>query len=269
MTELDEQTIFEILSHTTRRKILRMLFQGGYMNYSEIQEVIGQSPGVIYHHLEKLRDQGILQQRSTKEYELTTLGTNIVQYLDKMNDEDSQLTKKSIQKYFFLIPLTKIVKNNPFHWVLEAGLILLLTSLIQIEFPIQIIGPFLFPSSESFLSRIFFQILGYGIMFLVIEIAAKILVPSNSAFIDLILLRGFLIFPLLSSIFSFLLWGTSITLTTVPEPFFWLTTILLHVLYTYFLIHLLIKVKRISFEHSLIISLIQVYIFLIGYFLLA
>ena len=175
----------------------------------------------------------------------------------------------SIQKYFFLIPLTKIVKNNPFHWVVEAGLILLLTSLIQIEFPIQIIGPFLFPSSESFLSRIFFQILGYGIMFLVIEIAAKILVPSNSAFIDLILLRGFLIFPLLSSIFSFLLWGTSITLTTVPEPFFWLTTILLHVLYTYFLIHLLIKVKRISFEHSLIISLIQVYIFLIGYFLLA
>jgi DNA-binding transcriptional ArsR family regulator len=269
MTELDEQTIFEILSHTTRRKILRMLFQGGYVNYSEFQEVIGQSPGVIYHHLEKLRDQGILQQRSTKEYELTTLGTNIVQYLDKIKDEDSQLSKKSIQKYFFLIPLTNIVKNNPFHWVVEAGLVLLLASLIQIDFPIQIMGPFLFPSSEPALSRFFFQILGYTIMFFVIEITAKILIPSKSTFIDLVLIRNFLIFPLLSSIFCFLLWGTSIILSPVPELLFWLTTILLHGLYTYFLVHLLIKVKKVSFEHSLIISLIQIYVFLIGFFLLA
>ena len=269
MTELEEQTIFEILSHSTRRKILRILSQEVYVNYSELQEVIGQSPGVIYHHLEKLRNQGILQQRSTKEYELTSMGLNIVAYMDKIKEEDLAdfVTRDPIQRYFFLIPLARIVKNNPFHWIMEAGLLLILTSVIQIGFPIQIIGPFLFPSSEPFIIRILFQVLSFGLMTVLVVSLAHILAPSSSRSSDLLMLRGILIFPLLSSIFSFFLWGTSLILTTVPNIFYWLLTLILHGGYTYFLIHLLMKIKRISFERSLIITLLQSYILLIVFFL--
>lgn len=271
MTELEEQTIFEILSHSTRRKILRILSQEVYVNYSELQEVIGQSPGVIYHHLEKLRNQGILQQRSTKEYELTSMGLNIVAYMDKVKEEDLDdfVTRDPIQKYFFIIPLARIVKNNPFHWIMEAGLLLILTSVIQIGFPIQIIGPFLFPSSEPFIIRMFFQVLSYGLMTVLIVSLAYILAPSSSSSSDLLMLRGILIFPLLSSIFCFILWGISLILTPVPNIFYWLLTLLLHGGYIYFLIHLLMKLKRISFEHSLIIALLQSYILLIVFFLLS
>ncbi|PWI47615.1 hypothetical protein CEE45_10640 [Candidatus Heimdallarchaeota archaeon B3_Heim] len=269
MTKLDEQAIFEILSHSTRRKILRMLSQDIYVTYSDFQENIGQSPGVIYHHLEKLRDQGILQQRSTKEYELTSLGFNLVSYMDKMNDDDlaEYISRKSFQRLFFIIPLARIVTDNPFHWILEAGLIIILTSVIQIDFPIQIIGPFLFPSSDPFGIRIFIQILSYGLLMFSVMGIGKYLAPSSTNLFDPPLLTGFLIFPLLSSIFSCFLWGISSVLTSVPEILYWSLTILLHVFYTYFLIHLLMKIKRITFERSLILSLLQIYIFLLIFLL--
>ncbi|MHA2054743.1 MAG: winged helix-turn-helix domain-containing protein [Candidatus Hodarchaeales archaeon] len=271
MAELDEQILFEILSHSTRRKILRILAQAVIVNYSDLQDAINQSPGVIYHHLEKLRKQGILQQRSTKEYELTPMGLNIVEYMDNIKEKDLAdfVTREPIQRYFLLIPLARIVKNSPFHWIMEVGLLLILTSAIQIDFPIQVIGPFLFPSSEPFLNRLVIQVLSFGLMIVLILSLAYLLAPSTSGSSDLMLFRGILIFPFLSSLCCFVLWGVSLILTPVPSFFYWLLTLLLHGGYAYFSIHLLLKIKRISFERSLIIALIQSYTLLIVFFLLS
>ncbi|MHA1977947.1 MAG: winged helix-turn-helix domain-containing protein [Candidatus Hodarchaeales archaeon] len=271
MSELDEQSIFEILSHSTRRNILRILSHDIHVTYSEFQENIGQSPGVIYHHLEKLRDQGIVQQRSNKEYELTALGSNIVSYMDKLsNDELSEyISRNSFHKFFLAIPLAKIVQENPFHWLFEAGLVIIFTLVVQVDFSIQIIGPFLFPSLNSFELRLFLQVISYGLLTLLMMGIGNYLTPSSSRSSDFHLMKGFLVFPLLSSVFSCFLWFISVVLTTVPLLLYWSLTILLHALYTYFLIHLLMRIKRISFEHALILSLVQIYVFLVLFLLIS
>lgn len=264
MTKLDEQELFEILSHPTRRTILRALSQGYYISYSDLQEILGQSPGVIYHHIEKLRDQGILQQRSTKEYELTPAGLKIVTYMDKIKEEDlfTLLTQSKVHRIFLRAPVAKIVQNNPLHWTLEVGLIIIITSLIQINFPIQIIGPFLIPSLEPFLIRFLFQILTYIVWIAFIEFLAYLFAKSSPRTRRLTMISGLLVLPLLSSIFSSILWVTSLVLTSVPNALYWVLTLLLYVCYSYLLIHLLMTIRKISFEHSIIITLLQGYLYL-------
>ncbi|UCE14666.1 MAG: winged helix-turn-helix transcriptional regulator [Candidatus Heimdallarchaeota archaeon] len=270
MTKLDEHDLFELLSHPTRRKILRILSQGYYVSYSDLQEFIGQSPGVIYHHIEKLREQGIIQQRATKEYELTSAGLKVVEYMDKIKDEDlhTVLTQTTIQKLFLFPPVAGFIQNNPLHWAIEVGLLLLITTLIQIEFPIQIIGPFLIPSLEPFAERFLVQIISFLLMIFLVEMLAQILgkPPYRSSHLPMI--SGLLVLPLLSSISSCILWVISLFGTSVPIEVYWFLTIILHVGYYYLLIHLLIKIKKLSVERSIIITLTQGYLFLAFVFLL-
>jgi DNA-binding transcriptional ArsR family regulator len=270
MKQLDEQVVFEILSHPTRRKILRILTQEYYVNYSELQEVIGQSPGVIYHHLEKLREQGILQQRSTKEYELTSRGLNVVAYMDKIQTEElaEYVPRSSVQNIFVVLPIGKFIQKNPFHWAVEVGLVFIITTFIQLEFPIQIIGPFLIPSLESFLIRFWLQILSYFIMVALVFILAQLLASQSSTSSSLHLISGLLILPLLSSLASCLLWGITLLSPSIPVEIYWLVTILLHVGYTYLMIHLLVVIRKLSLERSIIITLVQGYIFLLFVFIL-
>lgn len=264
MTKLEEQELFEILSHPTRRTILRTLSQGYYVSYSDLQEILEQSPGVIYHHIEKLREQGILQQRSTKEYELTPAGLKIVAYMDKIKEEDfnTVFTQSSVQRLFLKAPVAKFIQNNPLHWTIEVGLLIIIASLIQIDFSVQIIGPFLVPSLEPFVVRILVQILTYVISIAFIEFLAFLFSKSSNRTKSLSMISGLLLLPLLSSLFSSILWVISIALTSVPLVFYWALTLLLNGCYSYFLIHLLMKIRKISFEQSIIITLIQGYLFL-------
>ncbi len=50
----NEQELFEILSHPLRRQILRLLNQYYIGTYTDLKEHVKSSPGVIYHHLQKL-----------------------------------------------------------------------------------------------------------------------------------------------------------------------------------------------------------------------
>lgn len=264
MAKLNEQELFDILSHPTRRIILRTLFEGYHASYSDLQKIIDQSPGVIYHHIEKLREQGLLQQRSTKEYELTPAGLKIVEYMSKIKEEEfsTVLTQSAIHRFFLLAPVAKIVQNNPLHWTIEISLLLIISSIAQIDFRIQIIGPFLIPSLEPFLTRLLYQIVSFIMMIACIEILAHFLAKSSNNIKRLSMIRGLLVLPLLSSVFSFFLWLVSLVLTSVPLEFYWVLTLLLYACYTYLLIHFLIKIRKISFERSIIITLLQGYLFL-------
>ncbi len=262
MTKLNEQELFEILSHPTRRIILRTLSQGYDVSYSDLQEILGQSPGVIYHHIEKLREQGIIQQQSTKEYELTPAGLKVVMYMDKIKEEDlsTVITHSSIQRFFLLVPVAEVVQNNPLHWTIEVGLVIIITSLIQINFPIQIIGPFLIPSLKPFLVRFLLQILTYIMSIIFIDFLANIFAKSSNRIKRLSMINGLLVLPLLSSVSSSILWLVSLVLTSVPLVFYWVVTLVLYVCYSYLLIHLLMKIRKISLEHSIIITLLQGYL---------
>ncbi|MFX0052342.1 MAG: winged helix-turn-helix domain-containing protein [Candidatus Hodarchaeota archaeon] len=264
MPKLDEHEFFELLSHPIRRKIIRLLSQDYYVSYSDLKEIIGLSPGAIYHHLEKLRDQGILRQRSTKEYELTSRGLKVIEYMDKIQEEDlhSFITQSPIRRLFLLPPLAAFIQKNPLHWLIEAGLLLLLTTLIQIEFPIQVIGPFLLPSLEPFVLRFMVQLLSFFLMVILVEILAQLLAKPPYRSSHFAMISGLLVLPLLSSISSCILWIISLTGTHVPTGVYWTLSLLLLSSYVYFLIHLLIKIKKLTIERAIIITLVQGYVFL-------
>ncbi|MHA2407718.1 MAG: winged helix-turn-helix domain-containing protein [Candidatus Ranarchaeia archaeon] len=270
MSKLDEHEFFELLSHPIRRQIIRILSQGIYVTYSDLKELLGLSPGGIYHHLEKLREQGILHQRSTKEYELTATGLKVIEYLDRIQEDEFQsiITQSPIRKLFLFLPLAGFIQKNPIHWTVETGLLFLITTLIQIEFPIQIIGPFLLPSLEPFANRFLFQLLSFLLMGIIVVILAQILTKPPYRTSNLVLISGLLVLPLLSSIASCILWIITLTDTYVPVGIYWIVTFALLSSYAYLLIHLLIQIKKLSVERAIIITLIQGYAFLTFIFLL-
>lgn len=269
MPKLDEHEFFDLLSHPIRRQIIRILSQGFYVTYSDLKETLGLSPGGIYHHIEKLREQGILRQRSTKEYELTTTGLKVIEYMDKIQEEDLHgvIIQSPIRKLFLFLPLAGFIQKNPIRWTVESGLLLLITTLIQVEFSIQIIGPFLLPSLEPFANRILFQMLSFLLMVIIVGILAQILSKPPYRTSHLVMINGLLALPLLSSIASCILWVITLTGTHVPAGIYWIVAIALLSSYAFLLIHLLMQIKKLSFERAIIITLIQGYAFLILIFI--
>ena len=93
-----EQELFEILSHPLRRQILRYLYQYYVITYSELRGHIGSSPGVIYHHLQKIEKLQLICQNDKKEYKLTEKGNQIVNYMNQSADQSTPLTTAA--RYF-------------------------------------------------------------------------------------------------------------------------------------------------------------------------
>ena len=269
MSKLDEHEFFDLVSHPVRRQIIRLLSQGIYVTYSDLKEILNMSPGGIYHHLEKLREQGILNQLSTKEYELTSTGLKVIEYLDRIQDDEFQsiITHSPIRKIFLSFPFAEFIKKNPIHWIVEAGLLFIVTTLIQIEFPIQIIGPFLLPSSEPSTHRFLLQLLSFLLMVILVVLLSYLFSKPPMHTSNSILISGLFVLPVLSSIASCILWLITEANTYVPALIYWLITIALLISYAFLLIHLLIHIKKLSVERAIIITLIQGYAFLAFIFL--
>ncbi|MFQ5978971.1 MAG: winged helix-turn-helix domain-containing protein [Candidatus Heimdallarchaeota archaeon] len=266
--KIDEQALFEILTHSLRRQILRELFQNSFLTYSDLQQILGHGPGVIYHHLQKLQDLGFLHQRENKEYELTPKGHSLVVYMGRTSEEGSSVvtSSASFQNYFLKIPLANIVLENPVRWMVELGFILVVILVIQIDFPILIIGPFLLPSDLSFQLRIALQFAFFFLMVLLLEgICLSWKPPANN---QLPFLSGLLILPALSAGGVGLLWGLTIAFSDPPTWLFWVLIACLNASYLYIIIHLLLRIKELSFERAVILALLVSYLFLAcGYLL--
>jgi DNA-binding transcriptional ArsR family regulator len=268
MQELEEQAIFEVLSHAIRRQILRELALNILLTYSDFKQLLGHGPGVIYHHLQKLQELGFLYQRPNKEYELTSAGNSIVAYMNQATDR-SIFTKEAstgLQNFFLNISLAQIIIENPRRWLLESSLLLLFILLIQIDFPILVIGFFLVPSDLSFPIRIGLQAAFFLVMALILEAGAFVWNPQSRNHLQFS--SSLLIFPLLSAIGVAILWGSTEFVSRVPEWFYWTVIGLLQCCYFYALIHLLMHIKKLSFEQSAILALAISYLFFFcGYML--
>ena len=268
-SQVREQELFDILSHTTRRMILRELDKQLYLAYSELQILIPQSPGVIYHHLEKLQEKGLIQQRKNKEYELTPLGVQAVTYLKKLDDEDlpSVVTSQSSFYAFFVkIPLWRLFRKNPFRWALEIAGITIILFFLQLNFPVLIIGPYLLPTTLELQYRILIEFMVFFLMFLGL-LGLDLLVSKKRDVFPLF--AGLLVLPLISFGASVLIYFLSLVFITVPSLLFWLLTIILQLFYAYILVHLLHKITRLSFDRSVIVTLLIGYFFLSCVFLLS
>ncbi len=266
-SKINEQELFNILSHTTRRMILRELSKQLYLSYSELQILIPQSPGVIYHHLEKLQKKGLIQQRKSKEYELAPLGVQAVSYLEKLDDDDvsSVVTPRSpFHDIFLKIPLSRLILKNPLRWAMEIAALTIVLFILQLNFPVLIVGPFLLPTTLELEFRIFLEILIFLLMFSGLIILDLVIFKKR----DVVpLVAGLLVLPLLSFGASVLLYSLSITLITVPSLLFWILTFILQLSYAYVLIHLLNKLARLSFDQSVIVTLLVGYFFLLCVFI--
>jgi hypothetical protein len=248
--------------------ILRELGKQLYLGYSELQILIPQSPGVIYHHLEKLQEMSLIQQRESKEYELTPLGVQAVSYLKKLEDDDVPslvASQTPYQNFFLKIPVSKVILKNPQRWAIEISVVLILLFIIQINFPVLIIGPFLMPSNLSLPVRTMIGVTTFCLMFLLVLLLKKAF--SRSSKNSLPLLAGLLLLPLLSLGASIALYLMTQVFSTVPSIFFWIVTVVLQFCYLYVLIHDLIKISRLSFDQAVIITLLIGYLFLLGVFI--
>ncbi|UCG01143.1 MAG: helix-turn-helix transcriptional regulator [Candidatus Heimdallarchaeota archaeon] len=261
-SQIQEQELFDILSHTTRRMILRELNKQLYLAYSELQILIPQSPGVIYHHLEKLQEKGLIKQRESKEYELAPLGVQAVSYLEKLDDDDVSsvvTSRSSFHDLFLKIPLSRFILKNPLRWAIEIAALTAVLFFLQLNFPVLIVGPFLLPTTFELPLRIFLEIIIFLLMFSGLLIF-DLVISKKRDFLSLF--AGLLVLPMLSFIASVLLYVVSIIFITVPSLLFWVLTFILQFCYAYVLIHLLNKISKLSFDRSVIVTL------LIGYFFL-
>jgi DNA-binding transcriptional ArsR family regulator len=267
--ELEEQAIFEVLSHAIRRQILRELSLNILLAYSDFKQLLGHGPGVIYHHLQKLQELGFLYQRPDKQYELTSAGKSIVAYMNQATDR-SIFTKEAstdLQNFFLNIPLAQIILENPRRWLLESSLLVLFLLILQIEFPILVVGFFLIPSDLSFPIRLGLQAFFFLVMALILEAGAFVWNPHSRNHLQFS--NSLLIFPLLSAIGVAILWGSTEFISRVPEWFYWTTIGLLQGCYFYAVIHLLMHIKKLSFEQSAILALAISYLFFFcGYMLI-
>ena len=268
--QINEQELFDILSHTTRRMVLRELSKQLYLAYSELQILIPQSPGVIYHHLEKLQEKGLIQQRKSREYELTPLGVQAVSYLNKLDDDDlpSVITSQSsFYEIFVKIPIWRLIQKNPLRWALEISGLTIILFFLQLNFPVLIIGPFLLPTTLELHFRIILELSVFLLMFLGL-IIVNLLVSKRRDVVNP-LFTGLLFLPLFSFGASVLLYLLSLVFITVPSLLFWLLTVVLQLFYTYILIQLLHKISQVSFDRSVIITLLISYFFLLCVFILS
>jgi hypothetical protein len=245
--------------------ILRELSKQLYLAYSELQILIPQSPGVIYHHLEKLHEKGLIQQRESKEYELAPLGAQAVAYLEKLDDEElpSVVPQSSFYNFFMKIPIWRLIRKHPLRWALEITGITIVLFFLQLNFPVLIIGPFLLPNTLELQYRIFIEFIVFLIMFLGLVILQILVTKSREV---LPLLAGLLFLPSFSFGASVLLYLLSLVFITVPSLLFWLLTIILQLFYAYILIQFLHKITRLSFDRSIIITLLIGYFFLLCVF---
>ncbi len=273
---LDEQALFEVLSHPLRRKMLKLLAAHYILSYSDFKEILQQNPGVIYHHLEKIQSLNLVTQRDTKEYELTPLGWKVVENMEILLRErlDEAFSQGFIVRLFKGGFLPSYLQHSPRRAAIELALLITVFVILTQDFPILVVGPFLLPTSIPFGQRLLFSILS-SVLITFIYIVLVFLFTNQEKRLRIFSDRknfsffvGLLLFPMSSYLVVSLLWFSSFFLITLPEPIFWILTIGLHVWYLYVSLNILTGVKNVSFEKSVIITLIQQYVLLLLVFLL-
>ncbi len=56
--------VIKLMLEDTRRKILQLL-RNKEMTISQLSEILGKTPQTIYHHIEKLKDAGLVEVKRT------------------------------------------------------------------------------------------------------------------------------------------------------------------------------------------------------------
>ncbi len=266
--DFKEQEVFEVLSHEIRRKIIRLLAQHSFLAYSDLKKELKLSTGVLYHHLQKLQQMKLVSQRKTKEYELTDQGYQLLEYLRTLESDDFLSMKFTTQVpgvVVFLkdLPIAKIVTWNPLAVALGSMLMLLIGIGVQLNFDLMFIGPYLIPTDEEALIKLVLELFTMLIGYAILEAAYHAVHGRQDWKKEGTFLSGLTLLPATSSLGMLILWVISLLIPILPEIIYWMIISALHVTYFLILFNLLMNIKKISAEKTIILVLLTFYVFLL------
>ncbi len=120
------EDLFRLLTHPTRRKIIRLLGEKGYATFTTLSK-IEPRVGLLYYHLNAMKP--LIQQDKKKRYVLTELGQKIYKSLimkeELIEEYENHAKIREDTKYFLFTSPVLIIKNFT-----ESPLIMILISVM-------------------------------------------------------------------------------------------------------------------------------------------
>lgn len=162
---LSEDEKFTILSHPIRRRILKHIFEYGFISFSTISKEWGVATGTLYHHLKALNS--IIYQNEQSHYCLNDEGHKLVSWF--LKTDSILVSVKKVDSFTILM--------NPIHSFLEhytpfshiSSLIIILIGLIYSSIhKVVVVGPFI--TQEINTSYLIFNILTNTLLIMVITL---------------------------------------------------------------------------------------------------
>ncbi len=229
------------------------------------------STGVLYHHLQKLIEANLVFQRPDREYELTHLGTSVALFLEQYKGKEIPLMANSslqgskfsvrIQNFFDALPFASVVLSHKYHLLIETVLILAICVNFQLQLGLWFLGPFLMP---TFLTFPWFLLLELGGM--ILQVFAMEMVPRvafGRTENPQALAIGNFSLGSFSALSILLLWSGAQLAPEIPSLIYWPVVIILQLIYLLLGAQLLVKLKRLSWDRALLVSLGSQYLFLV------
>jgi DNA-binding transcriptional ArsR family regulator len=146
MKDTDKQTIFEILAHPIRRRILEEVHNRGEVSYSIFTEQMAIPTGTLYHHLRYMKD--LIEQGDNKQYRLTPKGVYAIELVQSSEiNFASDLTHPQIPSLTVFDSLFRSFVKNPVRSFTEGAIIVLVFLVFTASIGAVVFGPFLLSGS--------------------------------------------------------------------------------------------------------------------------
>lgn len=142
----NDQTIFEILAHPLRRRILEEIHNRGEVSYSIFTEEMGLQAGTLYHHLRLMRE--LIEQEPNKKYRLTPKGARAIELVHSSEGAlVSELKPAPIPSLKVFSPLFRSFADNPTRSFVEGVIVILSFLWFVVSIGAVVFGPFLLAGS--------------------------------------------------------------------------------------------------------------------------
>lgn len=111
---MEEQKLFEVLSHEIRRKIIRLLAKSRSVSYSELLYELRVDTGTLNYHLSKMRE--FIEKDENGSYHLSNMGWaayNILRYVERVPFKPPEIRKSLLSEMSSLLRSWSYVLINP------------------------------------------------------------------------------------------------------------------------------------------------------------
>ncbi len=152
---LDEEQVFTILAHPTRRKILSTMFLDGSISFSVLANDWKLSTGPIYHHLKQLKP--VIEQTKSKHYILNPTGIQLCEWF--LQSTQGKTTVRKMNS-FTMLSRSIVVRTayNPKTCLPIALLVLLCGYFSASHMQVLIMGPLSLPLNSHMSVPVLFAI---------------------------------------------------------------------------------------------------------------